>query len=95
MGQRTRMRKTRVVSLNMNSLTSCITHVTPPVQVHRLMLTSTKQIQIVIQATHHCFCISLVSRGGVGLHHRSLPAEHDGSESGAGPAGCPATVAGP
>ncbi len=44
-GRGTRTIKTQVDSLNMNSLTSCIMHVTPPTQVHRLMLISTKLIK--------------------------------------------------
>lgn len=90
-----RMIKTRVDSVSMNSLTSCLTHVTPPIQVHRLVFISTKQIKIDRQAMNYCLCIYLVPRGDFGLHHRSLPAEHYGSESRAGPAGCPATAARP
>lgn len=87
-GPVTKMTKTGADSLNMNSSRSCMMHVTAPIQVERTF--SLKSHQSTHKALFRCF-----PRGSLGLHHHPLPAEHDDSQSRAGAAGRPATLAGP
>lgn len=62
-GRGTRTEKTRVDSLNTNSSTSCIIHVTPPAQVRRLALRSTEQIKITTEnVSIVASCFSLLCR---------------------------------
>lgn len=82
-----------LVSLSVNSLTSCITHVTLPAQVHWIMVCWTEWVKNKNMLIS--FLYFLASRWGFVLNHHPVPPDHDSWEFRAGQTGCTAAAAGP